>query len=257
MTKPAAPSITEFDPAGPASCPETCDGAGIPQEGGCHACHDESLSARSLSPEQDNAAASGGTEAADFGSLQRIDAPELTPQSAARSDGKPLVYLGCPYSHPDRAVRVRRFEASNRAAAQLMGAGVYLYAPISHTHPIAEAGDLPKGWDYWGAYDRAVLSCCHKLIVLREEGWQDSKGIAGELAIAAELGIAVEYMEPVPASPAPLARLGDEPPLVQAMRRGCAERELLGSMRNRDAEEILRYIDRLRSLTPAASEKDK
>ncbi len=77
-----------------------------------------------------------------------------------------------------------------------MAGGVHLYAPIPHTHPIAEAGDLPKGWDYWGAYDRAILSCCNKIIVLKLDGWQESKGVQAEIAIAAEQGITIEYLEP-------------------------------------------------------------
>lgn len=118
---------------------------------------------------------------------------------------RPLTYLASPYSHPDRAVRVQRFEAACRAAAALMRGGVHLYSPIAHTHPIAEAGDLPKGWDFWKQYDSAILSCCHTLIVLRIDGWQESKGIQAELQIAAELGITIEYIDPDPAEQFPMA----------------------------------------------------
>jgi hypothetical protein len=110
---------------------------------------------------------------------------------------RPLVYLACPYSHPDRAVRVKRFEAVNRAAAKLMRQGLMIFSPISHTHPIAEAGDLPLGWEYWQAYDRAYLTHCHKIIVLMLDGWVSSKGVTGELAIAKELDLTVEYMDEV------------------------------------------------------------
>lgn len=109
---------------------------------------------------------------------------------------RPLVYLACPYSHPDLKVREMRFHASNRAAAKLMQAGEMIYAPISHTHPIAVDGDLPRGWDFWERYDRAVLSCCHKLVVLQEPGWQQSTGVQAEIKIAGELGIPVEFMDP-------------------------------------------------------------
>jgi len=109
---------------------------------------------------------------------------------------KPLVYLACPYSHPDPSVREARFHASNRAAAQLMGHGVIVFAPISHTHPIAMDGDLPKGWDFWERYDRAVLSCCWKVIVLCLPGWRESVGVQAEIKIAGELGIPIEYIDP-------------------------------------------------------------
>jgi hypothetical protein len=109
---------------------------------------------------------------------------------------RPLVYLACPYSHPDPAVREERFHASNRAAAQLMGQGIMVFSPISHTHPIAVAGDLPKGWDFWERYDRAVLSCCCKVVILQIDGWEQSTGVQAEIRIAVEMGIPVEFLEP-------------------------------------------------------------
>lgn len=106
-----------------------------------------------------------------------------------------LTYLACPYQHADKQVMRERFDAVNRAAAQLMREGVYVFSPISHTHPIAECGDLPRGWDYWEAYDRALLSCCSKLIVLQLPGWEQSVGVQAETAIARELGLDIEYWD--------------------------------------------------------------
>lgn len=110
---------------------------------------------------------------------------------------KALTYLACPYSHVSRIIRVERFERANAAAAKLMAAGEHVYSPISHTHPIAEAGDLPLGWDFWEQYDRIYLSISKRVVVLTLNGWQESKGVTAELAIAAELGIPVEHMAPV------------------------------------------------------------
>ncbi len=107
---------------------------------------------------------------------------------------RPLVYLACPYSHPDRAVRVSRFESVNKAAAQLMQQGHHVYSPISHTHPIAEAGDLPLGWDFWEAYDRIYIAMSHTVYVLPLDGWKESRGVQAELAIAAEMRIPVEFL---------------------------------------------------------------
>lgn len=106
-----------------------------------------------------------------------------------------LTYLACPYQHADKQVMRERFDAVNRAAAQLMREGMYIFSPISHTHPIAECGDLPRGWDYWEAYDRALLSCCSKLIVLQLPGWEQSVGVQAETAIARELGLDIEYWD--------------------------------------------------------------
>ena len=107
-----------------------------------------------------------------------------------------LVYLASPYSDPFPEVEAGRFEAACRASANLMATGVFIYSPVAHTHPIHLHGDLPGGWSFWERYDRAILQCCHKMIVLQLPGWEQSKGIAAELEISKELGITVEYMDP-------------------------------------------------------------
>jgi len=114
----------------------------------------------------------------------------------ATRDGatRQLVYLACPYSHPDRAVRAERFNAANKAAGVLMSHGFFAFSPISHTHPIAEECELPKGWDFWQAFDRAYLANTRMLVVLCIDGWRESTGVTAEIAIAKELGIPITYM---------------------------------------------------------------
>lgn len=107
---------------------------------------------------------------------------------------RPLTYLACPYSHPDRAVRVARFNAANAAAGELMRQGHLVFSPISHTHPIAEACALPLGWDFWQAFDRAYLDHSHLLVVLEIDGWRESRGVAAEIAIAREQGLPIVYI---------------------------------------------------------------
>lgn len=107
---------------------------------------------------------------------------------------KTLAYLACPYFHQDRAIRVARFEAANRVAARLMSQGEHIFSPISHTHPIAEAGDLPLGWDFWADYDEAIISCCYRIYVLMLDGWKESRGVGAELDLANEYDIEVVYL---------------------------------------------------------------
>jgi hypothetical protein len=107
---------------------------------------------------------------------------------------KKLAYLAVPYSHEERDVRVERFMKVNIVAAKLIQGGEYIFSPISHTHPIAEAGELPRGWEYWDGFDRAYLECCYKLYVLMLDGWEESKGTQAEIKIAKELGLEIEYL---------------------------------------------------------------
>jgi hypothetical protein len=106
-----------------------------------------------------------------------------------------LWYLASPYSHPDQAVMVSRFEQVNEFASRLMRAGVMIFSPISHTHPIAQYG-LPKGWDYWERYDRCILAKCCGVIVCQFDGWRESTGVQAEIKIAREMGLAVFYVCP-------------------------------------------------------------
>ena len=107
-----------------------------------------------------------------------------------------IVYLATPYSHPNPIVRNERFLAANKTAAELLQHGIHVFSPISHTHPIALAGNLPTHWEFWEAYDRAFLSHCKALLVLTLPGWKESKGVSSEIAIAKSLGIPINYIAP-------------------------------------------------------------
>jgi hypothetical protein len=91
---------------------------------------------------------------------------------------------------------VERFLRINKVAARYVADGEYIYSPISHTHPIAEAanGTLPRGWDFWGGYDRTMILCCDRLLVLQIDGWKESTGVQAEIKIAEEMEIPIEYI---------------------------------------------------------------
>lgn len=105
-----------------------------------------------------------------------------------------LIYLACPYSHADPAIREQRFEAVSRYAAKVISAGAFVFSPISHTHPIAKHGNLPLGWDYWEKYDRIMIGVCTELRVLCLDGWKESLGVQAEMRIAEETGIPVTFV---------------------------------------------------------------
>ena len=105
-----------------------------------------------------------------------------------------MKYLASPYSDPDPAVRLQRFEAVCKVAAVLMGYGVYVFSPIAHTHSIAMAGELPLGWDFWERYDREMIAACDEVLVLCLEGYNKSRGVQAEIAIAEELDIPVRFL---------------------------------------------------------------
>lgn len=105
-----------------------------------------------------------------------------------------MIYLASPYSHDDPAVKEKRFEIVCRAAAQFMKEGHHIFSPIAHTHPIAKFG-LPGGFEFWEPYDRAFLSMCSKLWVLKMDGWETSIGVGAEIEIFTKMGRKIEYFE--------------------------------------------------------------
>lgn len=107
-----------------------------------------------------------------------------------------LVYLAGPYSNPDPQVCIRRFETLNQHAARMMQAGIMVFSPISHTHPIALAGDLPKGWDFWEKYDSLYLDMSRAMVVLCLDGWKSSAGVKHEIRVIESQGKPVYYLTP-------------------------------------------------------------
>ena len=110
---------------------------------------------------------------------------------------KIFTYLAVPYRHKDPKVVEERFKLVNAVAAQMMEDGDFVFSPISHSHPIALAGNLPGDWAYWEKYDRAMLENCLRLVVLCLPGWRESEGVQAEMKIASELGLPVTYVAPL------------------------------------------------------------
>jgi hypothetical protein len=104
-----------------------------------------------------------------------------------------MIYLACPYSSPDPAVREQRFEAACRAVAQLISQGRTVFSPIVYGHAICGYG-LPLDWHFWQRHDRRFLEVCHEVVVLMLDGWHESVGVHAEIAIARELGKPVTFI---------------------------------------------------------------
>ena len=111
------------------------------------------------------------------------------------SNPRPLTYLALPYSDPDPRVRQYRFEVANRWAAKLMDEmGWVIFSPISHSHPIAEAGGLPRAFAFWEPFDRAYLSVSCMLVVIKLDEWEQSVGVQSEIEMAREMSLPILYL---------------------------------------------------------------
>jgi hypothetical protein len=77
-----------------------------------------------------------------------------------------------------------------------MRAGFVVFSPITHSHPIHLHG-VPGDWGYWEAFDRVMIGACSRVVVLRLDGWKESRGVKAEISIAQELGKPVECVDPI------------------------------------------------------------
>ena len=87
--------------------------------------------------------------------------------------------------------------AAAKAAAHIMNRlGKIVFAPIPMTHPMAIYGELPGDWEFWKRFDEVYVGLCSELWVLRLSGWETSKGVQAEIALAKAAGKPVRYVYP-------------------------------------------------------------
>jgi hypothetical protein len=103
-----------------------------------------------------------------------------------------FIYIASPYSGTPEVMQ-ERFEAAELFTVRLLNEGLPVYSPIVHCHALAEKYDLPKDFDFWQNHNRAILSKASGLIVLRLDGWRDSRGVQAEIEFANQCGIGIEY----------------------------------------------------------------
>jgi len=105
------------------------------------------------------------------------------------------IYLAIPYS----GLEEESFAVANKIAAKLMAEGHIVFSPISHTHPIALAGNLPKGWEYWKKFDETFIDWCDALyvVVMSMYGYDRlnaSTGVNAEIQMAIDKEKSVQYI---------------------------------------------------------------
>jgi hypothetical protein len=110
-----------------------------------------------------------------------------------------VIYLACPYTDPDPAVRKTRFEVATAVAADLIRAGHIVYSPITMTHPVdmvLAGASNTLGSDYWVAFDEAFMEMCSEMVVIRLDGWERSNGIRREIGYFTNHKKPIRYMDP-------------------------------------------------------------
>jgi hypothetical protein len=105
-------------------------------------------------------------------------------------------YLASPYSKYEYGI-VAAWEDICEDAGLLIKAGVPVYSPIAHTHPIAVHADIdPYAHDIWLPADAPLMEAAHGLIVNMMPGWKESYGISVEIKAFEDAGKPIIYMSP-------------------------------------------------------------
>jgi hypothetical protein len=109
-----------------------------------------------------------------------------------------LIYLACPYTHPDANVRLYRFQQATKAAAALIRRGHIVFSPITMTHPIdieLAGAESTLGSEFWVHFDETFMDRCDIFVLLPLVGWQDSSGVRRELAYFQAMGKPLKILD--------------------------------------------------------------
>ena len=102
------------------------------------------------------------------------------------------IYLASPYTSPYGNIRESRYVSACSAAAKLMQKGHLVFSPIAHSHSVAKWNDLPVDFDYWQNWCLSFIRhWATHFTILEISGWQKSRGIAVEKALANDLGLPI------------------------------------------------------------------
>lgn len=105
--------------------------------------------------------------------VRRISAAE-----AFRTDG--LWYLATPYSKYPGGTDLA-FKHALRIAAHFIDAGVPIFSPIAHSHPISEHTEADAlDHHVWLGQDEVFMGLCCGMIAVEMTGWMDSYGMEHE-----------------------------------------------------------------------------
>jgi len=101
-------------------------------------------------------------------------------------------YVAQPYSHENIDVQRARYELSITMSKHLMfDHNLSVFTPIIQTHPIYEKfiNELDNKFEQWQKYDETMLKNAEGFIILKMDGWKESKGVYSEYRLASAIGL--------------------------------------------------------------------
>lgn len=110
-------------------------------------------------------------------------------------DKKPIIYLAAPYTDTQPIIMEDRYVAMNKITARLITEqdAIVPHSPISYTHRISHHCDPTFDWYEW---DLQYLARCDGMLVVKLDGWKESKGVKKEMEFCMEHGIPFAHSKP-------------------------------------------------------------
>ena len=107
-----------------------------------------------------------------------------------------LWYLATAYSKDPEGI-THAFDLAVRTRGMLIKAGIPVFSPIVHSHPVAVVCNIdPFDHSFWLASEEPILESATGLIMLMSSGWAQSYGMNKEFEAFRAAGKPVIYMEP-------------------------------------------------------------
>lgn len=109
-----------------------------------------------------------------------------------------MIYIASPYSHPLPEVReLRAREAAKHSADLLVNRDLHIISPIVHCHEMQRyMADESTSFDVWESYCLRLLAMCESMIILKMQGWHESRGIRAEIEFCFREGKAIKTYDP-------------------------------------------------------------
>lgn len=110
-----------------------------------------------------------------------------------------VCYLATPYSLYKYGLDCAAYDAARHAEFLVREFGLSAWSPIVHGHQITRFGSLPpRDHLLWAKVNAPLMHASASCVVVKLEGWQDSRGIAEEVAYFQAAGKPVVEMDPLP-----------------------------------------------------------
>lgn len=107
-----------------------------------------------------------------------------------------LLYLATPYSKYPGGLD-EAFKKAARVSAALLEAGLIIYSPIVHSHPISIHGDIdPHNHAIWLPFNETMMKRADAICVVKMFTWDSSVGIAHEIKWFSDAKKPVLYFDP-------------------------------------------------------------